>query len=361
MNGMRGVAAIAVVMWHAPLYFGLRFGSSYLAVDLFFALSGFVLAHAYEARFERGMGVASFMRLRFIRLFPLFSLGIAITLTGVVIGLAAGMRTSWTPASLAWCAGFNILFLPAPSVPSATLFPLNVPGWSLFLELFANLLYVLTWRLLSNRVLMAIMGSAAVALVFCATMFGDLGGGWAWRTLVVGVARVLYGFPAGVLIYRLARNWRPLRINALFAIAAMVLIFAIDPKSARIAYDLAAVLVVLPAIVIVASLTRPTRFIGFFSFLGTTSYAVYAIHHPIITLGNSAVTEQLGKTLKQFTPWSGLVLMAAMLCAAWLLDRWYDEPARRWMLAFCAHPANLVKRASHAESIPAQQAKRIAI
>jgi len=48
LDGLRGVAAVAVLMMHAdPLFRPVWMRSAYLAVDLFFALSGFVLAHAY--------------------------------------------------------------------------------------------------------------------------------------------------------------------------------------------------------------------------------------------------------------------------------------------------------------------------
>ncbi len=331
MNGMRGVAAIAVVIRHASLYFGFGLSSSYLAVDLFFCLSGFVIAHAYEARFERGMGVGNFMRARFIRFYPLFGLGIAITLVGVAVGWVSRVHMSWTPLSLAWCAAFNLAFLPAYLRPGMPVFPLDIPGWSLFFELLVNLLYVLSWRLLSNRVLIALLGVGTVALAVCATVFGDLGGGVDWPNFVVGFVRVLFGFPAGVLIYRLTRNWRPIRLNALLVIAAMLVLLAIDPKGARAAYDLAAVVVGFPAIVILASLTRPTRLVGPFTFLGTTSYGIYAIHHPIINLLNGTVIKLMGRTPGHFAPWLGLAFMAVLLGAAWLLDKYYDEPVRRWL------------------------------
>ncbi len=331
LNGMRGVAAITIVVWHAPLLFGFSLSSSYLAVDMFFVLSGFVLAHAYEARFERGMGVGNFMRLRFIRLFPLASLGIAITLIGVAVGWASGVHLTWTPVSLAWCTAFNILFLPAPPLHGMVIFPLNSPAWSMFFELFVNLLYVLLWRLLSSRVLIAVLGTATVALAICATVFGDLNGGSEWPSLVVGFARVLFSFPAGVLIYRFTRNWRPIRLNGLFVIAAMILVFAVDPRAARVAYDLVVVVVGIPAIVMVASLTRPARLVGLFTFLGATSYGMYAIHEPVENIITGTIIKLLGGSLEHFAVWPGLGFMVTMLGIVWLLDRYYDGPVRRWL------------------------------
>lgn len=52
LDGLRGVAAFIVVLFHAWPFFGRIAPGGYLAVDVFFALSGFVLAHRYETDFR---------------------------------------------------------------------------------------------------------------------------------------------------------------------------------------------------------------------------------------------------------------------------------------------------------------------
>ena|ERR1700730_5639017 len=76
LDGVRGVAAILVALFHLRNRF-LGFnnfpgGDGYLAVDLFFVLSGFVLSHAYLPRFQNGMSPSQFMKARLIRLYPLY-------------------------------------------------------------------------------------------------------------------------------------------------------------------------------------------------------------------------------------------------------------------------------------------------
>ena len=72
LDGIRGLAAVAIAHRHAEVFFGRPEASSYLAVDLFFALSGFVLAHAYGERLANGqMNPLNFMKARFLRLYPL--------------------------------------------------------------------------------------------------------------------------------------------------------------------------------------------------------------------------------------------------------------------------------------------------
>ncbi len=48
LDGLRGLAAVAVTVFHYSLYAGLNWvDGGPLAVDLFFVLSGLVIAHAY--------------------------------------------------------------------------------------------------------------------------------------------------------------------------------------------------------------------------------------------------------------------------------------------------------------------------
>ena len=79
LDGLRGVAAIMVLLYHcdqmAP--------RGYLGVDLFFTLSGFVIARAYGDRLASGMPVGRFVALRLVRLYPMYFVG---GLLGIVSG-----------------------------------------------------------------------------------------------------------------------------------------------------------------------------------------------------------------------------------------------------------------------------------
>ena len=78
LDGLRGVAALLVVFYH--IFEGLSFAAGgtpittinhgYLAVDFFFALSGFVIGYAYDDRWGR-MTVGGFFKRRLIRLQPM--------------------------------------------------------------------------------------------------------------------------------------------------------------------------------------------------------------------------------------------------------------------------------------------------
>jgi peptidoglycan/LPS O-acetylase OafA/YrhL len=72
LEGMRGISALLVVLFH--LHFavpGLAWtGNGYLAVDLFFALSGYVIGGAYGKSLKNGPELWAFMVRRFGRLWP---------------------------------------------------------------------------------------------------------------------------------------------------------------------------------------------------------------------------------------------------------------------------------------------------
>jgi len=84
LDGLRGLAALAVMLFHFNYFFLPQarltaivpfVSRAYLAVDLFFLLSGFVMAHVYGSLLASNWRVhaVQFARARFARLYPLFA------------------------------------------------------------------------------------------------------------------------------------------------------------------------------------------------------------------------------------------------------------------------------------------------
>src|SRR5262249_19215172 len=160
---------------HAPHHTYFQAQGAYLAVDVFFALSGFVLAHSYERKLLTDLSLVGFMRIRLRRLYPLYFLALVV---GGLIALGRG-----EDVTAAFTTG--LLFLPAPQ--GDVLFPLNVPAWSLFFELVINFAYALTIRFLTNRALGVIIAAGAVAVVALALSYGGMDVGWGWANWPVGL------------------------------------------------------------------------------------------------------------------------------------------------------------------------------
>jgi peptidoglycan/LPS O-acetylase OafA/YrhL len=75
LDGLRGVAAVVVICFHArrPNHLTQNefLGHGYLAVDLFFILSGFVISSSYSTTLTDFGRIRKFVCLRFFRVYPL--------------------------------------------------------------------------------------------------------------------------------------------------------------------------------------------------------------------------------------------------------------------------------------------------
>ena len=337
LDGLRGVAAFAVILDHVPGgVLGDLLPGRYLAVDFFFVLSGFVLAHAYGKRLEQGWSPLAFMTARVIRLYPMYLLGLMLGLALSVMGLLRGwVGPTWS--DVLTTAALGLLFLPAPPMAAfggGALYPFNAPAWSLFFELIANLVYALVARFLSWRVLGAILAIGAVAVVYTINRHAGTGGpGWLWEHLDAGLARVMFDFFAGVAIHRI---WSAKRLPALpwwGALIGFLLVIAIPARSDwRAIYDSAAALVLMPALVALSAGSQVKGAVArVCSTIGLLSYGVYVIHVPMFAaLGAAAaaVHVQLGEG-----PWLAVlvaVLAATVAAIAYVV---FDRPLRSWLSA----------------------------
>lgn len=331
LDGMRGLAALAVIADHVPSDFMTALlPGRYLAVDFFFVLSGFVLAHVYAQRLKDKMSFGEFMRVRIVRLYPLYIVG---TLAGAALALLYAVK-GWGEASSAQVAtslAFAAFMLPCPPVfsiwPNAP-FPLNGPAWSLFFELFINAVFALVARWLTPRLCLTFMAIGGALLVPTAFGFGQLDGGFAWSNFVAGFPRVTFGFFTGVWLYLVRAHERVPALPVWAAYPLLAGVFMIPGEGVwRAIVDLAAALVVFPLLVATCANTRAKGLILQVStFAGMVSYGVYILHVPLwgwLHLG----LERASLTL----PGAANVLFAAAaaVAAAAVLHVAYDKPLRR--------------------------------
>jgi peptidoglycan/LPS O-acetylase OafA/YrhL len=334
LDALRGIAAIGVVIYHLQGAF-LPFATpgGYLAVDLFFMMSGVVLSHAYESRFRAGMGALDFMRARWIRLYPLYLLG-ALFGIAVTLGSLAGRNINgWDAHGLLRAAVQALLLIPDFYSPStAPLFPLNIPSWSLFFEILINVVFVLAWPLLTSPCLVVVSLLAGAAVCIASVQQGGLDQGSIAATFLGGWLRTVFGFSVGVLIARYAGHL-PRRVSnpmVLTTMAAVLVAIAGWPTGgARIVWDALCVLLLFPLLVYTGTVFDPgprLRKVG--TFLGVTSYAVYVLHSPFASVLGSARRHFLGDGTSG-APYLGIAALGVLLAGAWLIDRFYDIPVRR--------------------------------
>jgi peptidoglycan/LPS O-acetylase OafA/YrhL len=338
LDALRGIAAIGVVSFHMrQLFVPIAAPGGYLAVDLFFMMSGVVLSHAYEGRFQAGMGTFGFMRARLIRLYPLYLLG---TLLGIVVTVASlhGRNTqNWDVLSLLQAALLALLFLPNFSTrPVDQMFPLNIPCWSLFFEVLVNLLFVVCWRLLSSARLVTLCVVTGAVVLWATLHTGNIDQGSTGSTFAIGLARTIFGFCVGVLIARRVRHAPRSESDAKFVGIGIIFLVAIAgaPQGLlRALWDALCVLLVFPLLVYGATRVDPTaRVRALATFLGVTSYAVYVLHSPISSIVNTGmrqVAERGGWGVG--APYTGIAVLTLLLIGCWLIDRYCDMLVRRWL------------------------------
>jgi peptidoglycan/LPS O-acetylase OafA/YrhL len=335
LDGMRGIGAILVVYGHTMVFWGgpaVSFPPIPFCVDLFFILSGYVIAFAYEPRLSTGMTAATFIRQRLTRLYPLYLLGL---MMGLVAFLIAGLGDPAKMGAVGLSLIPQLFMLPSPDLNgSGDLYPLNMPSWTLLFELAANVVFVLIYKWLSTRNLVIVVALSAAALAACAIAYGTIDQGPSWWNFWGGFARAMFGFFCGVLIFRTARSPKaPPVKRSLWAIPATLVVIALcfipQTPATRPFVELFIVCIVGFPLVWWGQSMQPPRWIaGAFAKLGAISYAVYMIHYPLYEFMKRA-NWKFPQLSHEWAPWTGLVLMLVTLALGWIAEQYYDRPVRR--------------------------------
>lgn len=349
LDGLRGVAALTVVCFHlfeayATSHLDQRINHGYLAVDFFFILSGFVVGYAYDDRWTK-MTVREFLTRRLVRLQPMVVIG---ALIGAVMFYTQGCPVwdvSAVPVAMLLVATLMNAFM-IPATPGAEIrgvgemYPLNGPAWSLFFEYIGNVLYALFIRRLSTRALAVLVAAAGCGLAAFSVWgpLGDICVGFSLtgENIVGGSLRLLFAFPAGLL---LSRVFRPVRVRGAFWIGSLAVVaLASVPRiggSEHLwmngVYDALCAVVLFPLIVWIGASGKTTDRMTsrICKFLGDISYPLYMVHYPFIYLYYAWVKNE-NLTFGQSLP-GAAALVAGSVALAWLCLRFYDEPVRRFL------------------------------
>lgn len=330
LDAARGVAAVIVAMFHFGL--GAR-ASGQLAVDFFFMLSGFVVAYAYTRRLEGGLAWREFVRIRLARLYPtyLFSLG----LMAVFFLLQAYWgRAPSDPWLVLRTFAFAILLTPRLAMGRgyAGPYPLNGPAWSIFWELIVNFIFAAVHNRLTKRVLGVIVAAGAVGMTLMCLQEGRIDGGASWRSFWDGALRAGFGFSVGVLLFRL-RGHVAAKTSfqaSVAVVAALAAALVFTPNNGLL--QLAVVLGLFPLLLWMGvGCEPPERLAPLCAAAGRVSYPLYMIHMPLLAFANAAAARW--PLLAEHKPLTRLCLLILAIAAAWAVDRYWDQPAHRWLAA----------------------------
>ncbi len=362
LTGLRGVAAVLVVMHHASLHLGaldlpwvgglLRKG--YLGVDLFFVLSGFVMSMVYGSWFIRrswfiggALGavapgrradmaglLAVFLVRRAGRVWPLHAAVLAVLLAGLALSGQELPSLRFTLANLLLVQGWGVSG------------EINAPAWSVSTEVLAYLLFpLLAGSVLRWRWGMA-LGVAAAAALLAGCLALALPVGPARRGMldihmnysVLPAMRCVAGFLLGMVAWRAGQAPAVAHLACRPWTGAGVFLLVLGLMLAK-ADDLL-VLALMPLVVVGlhCGRGRPWRLFTLRPVhgLGVLSYAIYLIHYALLPVldGPGPVAARLA------------LYAAATLLLAALAHYFIERPTRtfiRWlgeaMVMPTAHPA----------------------
>lgn len=360
LDGLRGVAAIIVVAFHifevhskGPALQIINHG--YLAVDFFFALSGFVLGYAYDDRWKSGdLTLRKFITRRLIRLQPMVFMGATLGMLTFYFGYANIDQTPVTTLLLVWL--LSCMLIPTPRRFNlrgwGEGYSLDGPQWSLAFEYVANLLYATILRrfpkwLLGLFVVAAALLSIDVSLNIDTLSFLEnrekemytMIGGWSLdpTQLYIGFARLLYPFFAGLLVYRL--GWR-IKTRYAFPICSLIITAVLlmprvglsDYHWSNGLYEAACVLVIFPIVLIIGSgiTSEGRRETSLCRWLGRISYPLYITHYPLIYIMYKWTADHPHVPLS-VNIFNGIAIMLLAISIAHACERLYDLPVRKWL------------------------------
>ncbi|MFD6092502.1 acyltransferase family protein [Oerskovia sp. NPDC060338] len=356
---MRIIAALLVVFFHIRGNIASEFPSVYsvvgpiidhgeLGVDLFFVLSGFVLALNYTSRmgqrFERG-AAGRFLWARIARIWPVFFVTLAVAGVWHGIFVAGGGGDPVAPREYSVPSFLQQTFLVALwDEPDFDRLMWNGPAWSVSAEALAYLVFpvsVLLFYRLGRIVGARANALLAVAAMLPVTMFVGASGGlyfeWSW------LLRIVCGFTAGALLYQSYHRWRPTASQRAWAshgaVAIIVLVIAICYVAGATGYGhlvpmVAPLFVVLIGLLAVGD-RHVVKLLGTRLFLvgGAASYSVYMVHMLVI----EPFWWAQGKIPALFAPGSvgskiGFIAIPFVVCVVgYVLWRYVEEPARHVM------------------------------
>ncbi|UZE48424.1 acyltransferase family protein [Rhodopseudomonas sp. P2A-2r] len=336
LTGVRGVAAAVIVVYHfgdvqlatggTASYFRIPFG--YLLVDLFFMLSGYVMALTYKDAFAHLTlsKFSTFMVKRVARLYPAyFVIGLF-----YVAKMAAGLSGDHLSMYSAWDWVGNLLMMTGWGL---YIYPVIGVAWAASAEMGSYLLLpiLMAFTLRKSAATAGIAVLAAFVAIYAVSVSGrgsggslDVVNGNSFYPLVRAVA----GFTLGLAIFRFADilDRLSMAVQDALVIGILMAMVAVGMFSRS---DLPLYFLFIPLVAVLSRDGRMAQWLfgnALVYRLGIISYSIYLIHPLFVSF---AV-----RTWRHFGQSEGVYVAAAVACfaAIWLLAelsyRFVEMPGR---------------------------------
>lgn len=334
IDGLRSVAVLSVIISHAS---PSLLPGGFLGVDVFFVISGYLIATLVARDVEAGsFSAATFYARRIRRLVPAFFVAMLATLAaGMFFMLPSELeRTSLSVLSaVASVSNYFFALTSGYFAPDAALDP-AMHTWSLAVEeqyyLIFPALLVLFYRR-SRRVLFGLLAAIAIISFVAAVRATETNSGFAYFALWTRAWELLAGAMLALGMPSISRKLNPLLGHALAASSAIALGlgFALFDKTvAHPGYPtLIPVAATMGLIATGAAGTFISRLLSLrpFVFVGLISYSAYLWHQPIIAFYSTVIGEKSTVVV--------ILLVATSLLAGFISWALIERPTRHLRLS----------------------------
>ena len=335
---VRFVASIGIVFLHSHLFFYSAeqraavhqvTGGLALFVDLFFVISGFIIASIYHDRVGHVKEIGRFMQRRIGRLVPLHWLTLALSI-GLWAILASFAHGAHQPDFSPICIINNALLLHA--FVTCGQFQFNAVTWSIGAEMVMYLLFPII-ALLGRRWRSAplVMGIAILGTLFIRTYGIDLDGGPYMWTALHPVLRALPTFLIGAGLFYcpvIARKVPSPQLCLGLALATLIAAMLTGMPG-----PLQLLLIGAVAVSAIASDMKRRRgpFIRSIAPLGQLTYSIYMWHTLFILALMNAVGDKILHNRTRPMMLLTLLCYGAILAWSYISFSFIETPARRWV------------------------------
>ena len=334
---LRALAALSVVFFHTQIIFTERtgvvpfaglFGAGSRGVDLFFVLSGFIIAYVHADDLGRPQRLAHYFYSRFVRIYP--SVWI-MTLLALAVYLS-GFGGAGKADKLSLGSVVDSFFL----LPQAGDALVNVT-WSLKFEIFFYLLFSLAIiRKAAGLWAIVVWQAAVLALYLSGRQLG-----WSWLAFYLRPITLEFGLGVACAFFVLNRarfGWltAPWLIASALALATAIfvgaeLVQAYNPSGVAPLPDFlvfggsAAVIVACLSLLDIGQRIGQPRFLVS---LGGASYSIYLVHFSTISLLAAILTK------RERIPMNDAVFLSVALIGivfGIFFHHWIDRPVHRFL------------------------------
>ena len=270
---VRGVAAVAVVLFHASQRTGAHaFTVGAAGVDIFFVISGFIM---WVISQERPVSPVAFMKDRIIRIAPIYWLASAVMVAGALAGLFPNLVLTGEHVLASFA------FIPARSPSNGQVWPVLAQGWTLNYEMAFYAVFAVSLALASGRrlfLLAAVFGGLVLARAIS-------GGGWFFLDFYG--RPVVLEFVAGAVIGKLWLSGARLGVGASWCVVVLSITGFGCVNRGLLPYDVA---VLGPCAVLIVAGMASLESAGHMpvspalAYIGDASYSIYLWHSLAVSI-----------------------------------------------------------------------------